>query len=184
MAEIKVEGLNEILRKFEQLPVAVEKRILGRAMKDGLVPMRNAVERAAPDPSKVKEPEHKHIKDNIVIRPGKRKRGQVTYVVVADVPHAAAYEYGHHIGKGATNETIGVTKGKRRTAKQRAQIAKLNAARAFVPPHPFARPAFDQFSETVVERTAEVFGALVTTEAAKRGISTAADSAGNEPATE
>lgn len=59
-------------------------------------------------------------------------------------------EFGHRIGRAATNKDIGLRKRAIRTEEQQAAIDALRNARGIVPAHPFVGPGVEDAMPTVI----------------------------------
>ncbi len=145
---VTVTGFDQFRAKLAALPRVVARKYARQALRAGAKPMQAALIAAAP----VGLDEHQGItQESIKIRAIKRTRKGIGLQVVTlppddwkgDAFYPSFAEFGHFAGKIATNETIGVTKGKRRTLAQQIKILNLNAARRFVLPLGWMRRAID-----------------------------------------
>lgn len=136
---IKIENVKRIERLLERLEAEIREKALKAAVKAGATVLARAMRKKAPKPGYPGDkPGKKPLKDTIGTV--SRGRGVKQYAVVG--PQYPAGAHGHLVEFG----TAGPRKPKRRS------LMKFNMGGGDIfsqevgpmPPHPFARPAFDE----------------------------------------
>jgi HK97 gp10 family phage protein len=144
VAILEITGLAAIRERLT--PERVRQVILG-ALRDGMRPVAQAASALAPHrtgtlASKV----HAVISD---------RRGAVSAAIVGGTGYGHLVEFGHRIASGGRLLPRGFTSLSRR-ARYRGTVAGV------VPPHPFARPAWEAQRDRVTRLIEERLAALVT----------------------
>lgn len=118
MTQVKVEGLSDLLKNLQSLPLKVAQRLERIGLKRALEPMKQAAEALAP------VGDTGRLADSFKIKSRTRK-GVPSASLVTTVPYAHLVEYGHRLVKGRL----------------------LQKEIGHVGPKAFMRPAFDANAE-------------------------------------
>lgn len=176
---VKVDGLADLKKMMQDLPVKIEANITRGAMRAGQTVVMNAAKNIAPI-------DKGDLRKSIRIRADRKaqKRGFVRVDLVAgskDVWYAHLIEYGtasFYSGKGQTVGKPYIIKGKEggKEASTTRKRKALKIGATFVDqvvhpgikPQPFMRPAIDQNLQKAIDTVAQYFKTRVPKEIAKQ----------------
>ena len=146
IVDIKLEGGERLLKALQSYEPKIRNRIVRESMNKALAPVLRLAEQMAPMDTGL-------LNRNLKIRPGKRRRNAVSRTVATtERAHYGTFqEYGFKLGRRASNETIGLRKGKKRNASQRAAVEAINNARPSIEAQPFMRPAMRAYEDRIPE---------------------------------
>jgi HK97 gp10 family phage protein len=131
MFTISLEGDKELVNTLRSLTKSEFKSAVQTGAKKAMAPIQKTARAIAPKKTgKLRRAVRVRVLKRSRVRVGARVTvGAHDSMFKGRTFYAAFQEYGWRAGKRATNATIGVAKGKRRTAAQREEISRLNSSR-------------------------------------------------------
>ena len=156
--QIRVEGWEVVAARLKALGPKLARKVIRQALRNG-AKIINA--EAVANVDKDNAPEWQdtgNLKRAIRVRAGKRRRGYITVKSTVgkawfkgETFYGAFREWGHKIGKRASNEMLGIRSRKRRNEGEKAAAAAANESRAEVRPYPFMEPAYKSHGKAAAQ---------------------------------
>jgi len=160
--QVFAEGWEKVAADLRGLGKKLQNKVLRQALRSGARPILNAAKANIQSDNAPEWEDTGQLMRSIKIRAIKRSRNRVGIRVGTaegwfrgNTFYGAFREFGHKIGKRASNEDVGIRKRKRRNANEKLAVDIANRSRGDVRPYKFIEPAYEQQGPqavTIIER--------------------------------